>query len=904
MLQRSGKSFRMMRIISTLLFLFCSFIMLDACSTLDEMYGYYRTPQWSSSSPMSIPYSERLKQFQKNNLVINSSFEDGRIQAGNAENAFLLRGWEKVGSNVEWVTQKFGSDAEKAVYSGTHAVKIVRKQANELDEPEGIISSYIPVIPGNYYFSYRIKLNNITNNKYRLGVQLYDAVVIKVLFFDENKEPLDPQSMNPVSGTLIDNSDKGYSFSNYWRVDDFDWGSVRGRSYNYPFSEGDIPDKTRFVRLFFGLKGTGTMWLDDVEYRYSKWNFTTLERFKPYFTRTLTLEESIIPTPKSIHRVGDIVYFDSKRLRAHLPVIVLPENPAPADFTAAKILKKKIVEVLNKTITEQNRQNIKVRVLGKNSIPRDIFNNKLMFSIGRNIVYQKVQPDLPLESIQNKPQGYIIKAEQIGNAQIVFLMGNTPLGDYYAAATAVQLLENDECIYHNATVIDYPDFLGRSYVFKDWQNTDEIRNDLNAVERMSLFKLNKVYMGHKQTLKDWNTPDALCRRGAKEAGTKFREIGVMGLAVMLNPYSHFAFEAAAEELGDQLRYTWTHASIDSFNLLKGAYKIGLDAGADTIMLRADDFVPHTGKNRQNYTLYTEEDKKRFVNLQNAQAHIINRLKQWTDKEYPGTRIEFCPPWYANEHIDRSDGKAELYFKELTFQIPREIAVIWTGPTIRSLSIDMADLRRYRSLIGRWPMLWDNTLYARNLETKRYGGYPTYYPGKVRMCNLFEPYDTFRPDGFQKYNDGRQMYTNGAAYSEVYRIKYATVADYEWNTSAYNPELALWKVLCKSYGSAGAKELIRFNDAYYRVYEMCLRMENEGIKNEYIKKGKEYLNDLNNCLLSVSKELPGKERLLSELKKFRDRQNKRFNKLPIVYNKKIFRNKALLKLDHPITLTPK
>jgi hypothetical protein len=147
-----------------------------------------------------------------------------------------------------------------------------------------------------------------------------------------------------------------------------------------------------------------------------------------------------------------------------------------------------------------------------------------------------------------------------------------------------------------------------------------------------------------------------------------------------------------------------------------------------------------------------------------------------------------------------------------------------------------------------------------------------------MCNLFEPYDTFRPEGFQKYNAGRQMYTNGAAYSEIYRAKYATVADYEWNTSAYNPELALWKVLCRMYGSAGAKELIRFNDAYYGVYEMCLRMENDSTKNEYIKKGKKFLDDMDNCLLSISKELPGKERLLSELKKFRNRQNKRFKKL--------------------------
>ncbi len=313
-------------------------------------------------------------------------------------------------------------------------------------------------------------------------------------------------------------------------------------------------------------------------------------------------------------------------------------------------------------------------------------------------------------------------------------------------------------------------------------------------------------------------------------------------------------------------------------MLKDFLKIGLEAGADTVMLLADDFVPHTGKNRQNYSLYTAADKRRFVNLQNAQAYVINNLKQWLDLDYPGTQLEFCPPWYANEHIDRSQGKAELYFKELTFQIPPDIAIIWTGPTIRSLSIDMADLNRYRALIGRWPMIWDNTLYARNLETRRYGGYPTYYPGKVRMCNLFEPFDTYRPENFQKFSDDRRIYINGNAYREIYKVKYATVADYEWNTSAYNPELSLWKVLRQTYGPACAKELLGFNDAYYGLYDMCLRMEIGGANEAYIEKGQKFLNELANRLQRISASSKANQPLLQELKNSRDKQKKRFEKL--------------------------
>jgi hypothetical protein len=458
------------------------------------------------------------------------------------------------------------------------------------------------------------------------------------------------------------------------------------------------------------------------------------------------------------------------------------------------------------------------------------------------------------------------------------LVGATPVATFYAAATAVQLLDQNSCVYHDAAVIDYPDFLGRSYVFRNWQSAEELHNDLDSMERMSLYKLNKVYFGYNRSGKTWYQPDRLYRQGAAEAGRICREGGVMRLAIMVNPYSHFDFEAPAANLSDQARYTWTHGSPESLSRLKGVFKVGLDAGADTVMLLSDDFVPHEGHNRKNYTLYTPEDKAQFISLQTAQAHVINSLKQWLDRDYPGVRFEFCPPWYCNEFIVRSEGKAEVYFTELVRQIPRDIALIWTGPTVRSLSIDAADLYRYSALIGRRPMIWDNTLYARNIETKNYGGYTTHYPGKVRMCNLFEPYDTDRPAEFYIYNDGRHMYTNGDAYSEVYKIKYATVADYEWNTAAYNPELSLWKVLCRNYGPLCAKELLLFNDAYYNLYQICMRMEIEGLKDEFRRPGSVLLEELNARLARIAELLSEGHPLVAELEAFRNRQKDRFERL--------------------------
>ena len=863
---------------SAVLPLFSCIIILAACSTIERTHRTPAASTWSAENPSSVPYDIRSRQFAKGNLVTNPGFENGRRLKTGSGSRFRLPGWETAGRHIRWVDRDASPDAFEARQSGRRCINITRAQADETDAAEGILSDYIPVIPGNYDFTYRVRLHDVMSNRYRLGVRLYDAIVVKVRFFDEDRQPLDPARVNPVSGGRIDNSDKSYSFSNFWRIERFPWGNVRGRSCNYPFSEGDIPDRTRYVRLFFGLKGTGSMWLDDIYFGYSKWNFTALERFRPFFNRRLTLAETLIPTPKHVHELDAITYYHAQDPAACLPVIVLPENPAPAERSAAALVRKKLDAVLAAAIPGGADHQRHIRIVEGDDGEEDPAASKLIISIGNNRVYQAVRPELPMQSVQGSAEGYVIKAERFSGGHVLFLMGVTSIGNYYAAATAVQLFENDKFVYHNAAVVDYPDFSGRSYVFRNWRSEDELQRDLDAVAGMSFYKLNKVYVGYDRAKTDWYRPSDLFRRGVAEAGRQFKENGTMHLAVMVNPYSHFPMEAAQEELSDALRYTWTHDSPESLETLKDVYRIGLDAGADTIMLLSDDFVPHVGANRQHYALFTDEDRRRFVNLQNAQAHVINRLKAWLDSEYPGTRLEFCPPWYSNEHIDRSAGKAESYLEELAFQISRDVAIMWTGPTIRSLSIDMADLHRFSSLIGRWPMLWDNTLYARNIEAKRYGGYATYYPGKVTMCNLFEPYDTDMPVNFHQYSDGRQKYTNGEAYSEIYKIKYATVADYEWNTGAYHPERSLWNVMSRTYGPACARELIRFSDAYYHGYGICMRMEKDGDARAHLAIGKDAIARLDDSFLEISRTLSKHEALLNELRQLRDRQKKRFDRL--------------------------
>lgn len=858
-----------------------AFLLITSVSCQYLHPGSFKGPEdtkdWSSNDPLSMPLSVRLLEFNKGNMAPNPSFEKGRLNSVDPDNPYYIEHWEALGTDVMWVNTTSPGYGPDEVSHGIHAIKVSRDTASELDEPEGIISDFIPVIPGNYRFFFDVKLKRI--RPVSRSTKLNDTIVARLYFYNGKKEEISGAVFNPSQNKFLDNSNKSYAFANFWEIEEFPWGRVRGGRYHHPFSEGDYPDDARFVRIFFGLKGKGTIWIDNVELKYSKWNFSALERMEKYFDRPLSVKDRIIPSPKQIHCFDDFFYFNSKNRHDEKPVILLPDAPETQESLAAGLLKARLDSTFNEILTEPKHQERPIPILHGDAGFNDLPESGLIFSVGRTRLFYQKQGLLPLHRIEGHEQGYILKSYRDKDRMIVFLVGNKPIGTYYAATTAVQLLEKERFIYHDAEVVDYPDFLGRSYPFSSWKSESELEHDLKSMTRMSAYKFNKAYVGYRQGKgnKDWYNPRELYVKGVKRSATFCRDTGIMDLAIMINPYYHFDFEMPEKELGDK-RYLWTHGDPSSLEMLKNAFRIGLDHGAKTIMLASDDFVPHEGKWRKNYAPYTEADKKRFVNLQNAQAHVINQLHDWVQANYPGTRFEFCPPWYNNLYIDITPGRAEIYFRELVSQIPDDIAIIWTGPTIRSLSIDMIDIYRYAGLIGRYPMLWDNTLYARGLETKVYGYYACYYPGKVRMSNLFEPYDIYLPAEFQNYNHSRHMYMNGSASSETFKIKYMTVADYEWNTKAYDPEFSLWKALVTAFGPTNAKTLLYFNDAYYGLYDMCMRMERDGENERYITMGDDFISKLRHHYHELGITLSENKRLLKELESKMKRQLRRYNNL--------------------------
>ncbi len=827
--------------------------------------GMSQTSSVFVDNPLDAPYATRYEWFQKGNLVSNPSFEKGQGEG----KSFQLNGWQTQGDHIEWVDKSSFQFSTTEVYDGSRSVRITRKQCGETEAGEGLTSDFIAVIPGNYQFTLYMRLADISGSKERLGTRLYDAIDLRLEYYDEQKKRIDPNVWYPYTNSMIDNSFKGYSFSNFWHIDDFNWGMVIGRTYNYPFSEGDVPAGTSFVKIYLGLKGTGTMWLDKVDFRYSKWNFTPLERIQPFQDKEFTLLEMLVPQPQHISNIKRLKWYDRDK-PAQVPVILLPARPDKQTVIASQLLKGRLETNLKGALGKDwKKELVVVTSRLTDSLSKA---SSFIFSLGTNELCLRYADSLPQKAAEASAQAYFIKCVA---GKMMFLKGNSPVGDYYAVTTLVQLLESKDCILQSATILDYPDFSGRSLLFAAWNNSLEAKEDIANLDQMVKWKLNKVYVGYGQPNKNWHLPTDVYKSGVSAAAAYCKKLGLIDLAVMINPYYHLGYERPVDSISETDRYVWTHGDPYSLNLLKNVFRPALDSGASCIMLSADDYVPHQGSSPKNYTLFTKEDKERFVNLQNAQAFVINELYKWLESDYPGTRFEFCPPWYLNEFVDKSQGKAESYFSDLQAMIPQDVAIVWTGNTVRSLSLDNADIFRYKQLIGRNPMLWDNTLYARSM-TGKYGGYPSLYPEKSRLCNIFEPLDITVPDHFYQYNDGPQMYVNGDTYSDPYKIKFMTVADFEWNNDAYNADFSLWKALLKTYGKEYALKLMIYNDTYYHLMQHTAAIEAYvGTEKDNKATGDGLVKDLTNQYNEIAKALELQKKLVAELRVIKDEQIKNY-----------------------------
>jgi hypothetical protein len=822
------------------------------------------TVSWSTNEPLSIPFRIRIQKYQHANLIRNSSFESGKeLIIDTAGTTFRIDGWKKVGNSVEWVNVMIDSlyKADEAIDS-LHSIKIHRTGIDETDERgEGIISDFIKVIPGNYSLSYYIKLENVCSSKERLGTKLYDAINIIIYYYDKNKIPISSKLYLPHKDMYIDNSFKGLSFSNYWQIEKFDWARVTGKSHNFNYPEGDIPDETRYVKIYFGMKGVGTMWLDNVDFRYTKSNFTALERMK-YLTDTIFSKHNvIIPSPKEIEKYESIIYYEPGDDYKSLPKILVPEKITIETRNAAQLLKSKL-ESLYKSLSNESENYFNIRIVTRLSAS-DLNSSRIIFSVGKNLLYRRFREILPVNDIKNIPQAYFIYTNSDIN-NLIFLAGNRPIGDFYAVTTAIQLFDTKKFIFHNAKVIDYPDFVNRYYNLSAKDGIYDVLKNISYIDELTYYKINGAYLSV-----DLSVDSIKYKQITEGISSRYANSDIFNFKILLAPEIFFDYITYKSDLNtedEQIRII----NINQ-DKLKNICNTGFNNGASGVVYVSWFVIP------SQINLCQVKSPDNYFNISNALSRNVITISNIADDEYAGKDFGILLPWYNNNLIDDSRGNAEVLLERIMSGFPDKIFYFWTGNSSYSLKSDNADLERMKYYLKKIPVYWDNSVLtlSRNMNMP---GYYSHYPGKVRLYNIFEPYNNNNIEVIIENIDKEQIFFNSTVNSELDLIKFATIADFSWNTKTYDPDLSLWKILLSRYGFEAAKLLIFINDEYFSLKETILKLNSEGLAPKLIKRGESIINNLNTGLKKLASIIGESHPLTCELRNKIEHITREYNEL--------------------------
>lgn len=810
-------------------FLFVVFMLsLASCKNDDQTR---LQADWTSKDPIAIPFNARNNEQRLGNLVVNPSFETGKIyyEESNVK-SYDINGWKKVGQNIQWVNSNNSEWSSEDVHHGNHAIKIERKHADETEiTGDGIISDFIKVIPGNYSLKLHLKLKNICPNQSRVGTKMYDAVNIRLQYFDKNRLPISEQEHNAFSNKKIDISFKALTLANFWNIDEMGWGEIHGKTAYHPFYDGDIPDDARYVKIFIGLKGTGQMWVDDIDFRYTEQNFTILERLKPYFDSSYLAYDKVYPTPQILEKLNEIHYFNSKQS----PLIVVPTNATKEVENVAVSLK----ELMTQQIRANNDSvNVDIQIVTAFDTS-NLSDDQFVISIGKNTLYDQVKYLLPDSVLLIHNDAYYIQTEL---KNIIFINASSSTAFDYALNTIVQLFKNE--IYYSANIIDYPDFLERAYLLHSFDGSLNLFNQKIAL--LNRYKLNSMYFEWYPDYTSYYPFSSVNQVNAKDES----------IFINLN-------KLATE-------------NEENKNLLLNKNKEVFNGSLKSILL-AD--IEHLDENDCGSDIQNLQLNKSFNNIpQQQHFEFLKSLKKNITRQDLKTNLEFLSAWNRLEIMDMGHGKGELYYYDLQKEFTSNLSLYWTGGTYYSNSIDYAEFLRMSDFMSEAPLFFDNSLFVNDIRLNT-DYEKNYYAGKIRVKSLIEPYHLNAFSDFNLQTGQQKIVLNTDNLDELSTIRILTAANYFWNSSSYQPDKSLWIVLNKLLGRNNAIHLIYFNDAYFGLKEICQKMKLNGQQFKNTRIARNFENQLIKYYELLNKNLQNRK-LAEELAVFKTDILLKYNEL--------------------------
>ena len=404
---------------------------------------------------------------------------------------------------------------------------------------------------------------------------------------------------------------------------------------------------------------------------------------------------------------------------------------------------------------------------------------------GQWLAIRTLDKDVGLPELRElPPEGYLITRPSAGRG--IVASAGSPLGLYWACQSLIQLLtvKDGKVVLREAEIEDAPVFRVRSFKIGGKHETIEDMGQWSPSAKFNTFNVCYSTVGRDM----WPNPSKEYR---ELVGRLCSSLLPRGTDVMLfvNPYY----------LWKEHIQTSDPADLDA---LARTCSLALERGARKVMLCLDDFASKRdhGDPRRLYVVVNEEDKRQFGDdLAKVNIAMLNGWYQRMKKRFPKAQLLTVLPYYWMPGGGyREEGERNL--REIGQGTPSDLVIVWTGPRVRSTTVDKASVEKYTELIGRKPFLWDNTLYAWHR--------PPHY--------FLDEFKTTYPEKFWEMTELGCHYNAGGG--EAYKVGLWCVADWLWNPAAYDREAALRRAIAIVAGPGCVDVLVEFRDAFYEVRE--------------------------------------------------------------------------------------
>ncbi len=706
----------------------------------------------AASSPLPA-LGERRAMWRRGNLIPDGDFEAG------------ARGWKLDGAKI----------TGQAPYSGRRSLSLT---AHAGGRAEAMVEA--PVIPGLHTLSAAVRFSGI---RPATGRRVAHRFRIRVTWLDARKERILPDTLAARRHTFSIDS-KPFPLLFLRSAEETPWRrAVFVSGYDDPAYD-EAPPGTAFARITFELRGPGRADIDDVRLTYSRRNFTLLERIAPYRDLEGDRLGRVIPTPKHLEQRGDEIPI--RKLCLSLPAAV----PAGLEDRLRNLEEK---------IERLGASSVRLGSPGQEGPACD-----LPIALTGPAAGAAVQGgDAPGRAAALGAEAYVLETRRDGNGRpIIEAAGSDGRGLVYAVETLRQLLRPSPgggAALRAVEARDWPTFRGRSLA--GWEPGPSGSRVIEEASRWMVgVKLNRLYLNYSLRTSRWWEAPPLYGRLVATLGRRALRTGHYDLGILVNPYAH----RADPEITD----TFQISRKEDVEILWEQIDGTLGAGARIIMLCMDDFTPQREGKPYAYALTDPQDRKRFESLAHAHLELVRDLYRRLEGRREETTLMFVPPWYNAVFEERGGRLAEEYLERLGDQIPRDVGIAWTGPTVRSRIVDAVTFERYSSSVGGRPLvLWDNSMWELELSP-----HYAFSPRRARAVSLFEPF-ALEAEELSRGSFRGEFFLNSSSGGR-YVAKAMTVAEFLWNPEGYDPDRTIWRAMVDVWGPANAALILEWDAAYW------------------------------------------------------------------------------------------